>query len=132
MKYLCLIYSNEHTLHSHPDSPRDDECLAYAQLVQASGHMLAAEPLESVQTATTVRKRNGKVLITDGPFAETKEQLAGFYLIDARDLNEAIQIAANVPAARVGSVEVRPVRTLNLQQSADPARQEMTYERQHS
>ncbi len=132
MKYLCLIYSNEHTLHSHPDSPRDDECLAYAQSVQASGHMLAAEPLESVQTATTVRKRNGKVLITDGPFAETKEQLAGFYLIDARDLNEAIQIAANVPAARVGSVEVRPVRTLNLQQSADPARQEMTYERQHS
>lgn len=132
MKYLCLIYSNEQTLHSHPDSPRDDECLAYAQSVQASGHMLAAEPLESVQTATTVRKRNGKVMITDGPFAETKEQLAGFYLIDARDLNEAIQIAANVPAARVGSVEVRPVRTLNLQHSADPACQEMTYERNHS
>lgn len=127
MKYLCLIYSDEQILHSHPDSPRDDECDAYAQKVQASGHMLAAEPLESVQTATTVRMRNGKVRITDGPFAETKEQLAGFYLIDARDLNDAIQIAANIPAARVGSVEVRPVRTLNLQQPAEVASQEMTH-----
>ncbi len=114
MKYLCLIYSNEQILHSHPDSPRDDECLAYAQSVQASGRMLAAEPLESVQTATTVRMRSGKVSITDGPFAETKEQLAGFYLIDARDLNDALQIAAHIPAARVGSVEVRPVRELSL------------------
>lgn len=121
MKYLCLIYSNEQTLHSHPDSPRDDECLAYAQSVQESGRMLAAEPLESVQTATTVRMRNGKVSITDGPFAETKEQLAGFYLIEARDLNDALQVAANIPAARVGSVEVRPVRTLNLQQQARQA-----------
>jgi len=114
MKYLCLIYSNEQTLHTHPDSPRDDECLAYADSVSASGRMLAAEPLESVQTATTVRMRNGKVLITDGPFAETKEQLAGFYLVQAKDLNDALQIAAHIPAARVGSVEVRPVRQLNL------------------
>jgi len=114
MKYLCLIYSNEQTLHTHPDSPRDDECLAYADSVYASGRMLAAEPLESVQTATTVRMRNGKVLITDGPFAETKEQLAGFYLVQAKDLNDALQIAAHIPAARVGSVEVRPVRQLNL------------------
>jgi hypothetical protein len=127
MKYLCLIYSNELILHSHPDSPRDDECQAYAQSVQASGHMVASEPLESVQTATTVRMRNGKVRITDGPFAETKEQLAGFYLIDARDLNDALHIAAHIPAARVGSVEVRPVRALNLQQSADAASQEMTH-----
>src|SRR5471032_2173707 len=112
MKYLCLIYSNEQTLHSHPDSPRDDECLAYAQSIEESGRMLAAEPLESVQTATTVRMRNGKVTITDGPFAETKEQLAGFYLIEARDLNDALQVAANIPAARIGSVEVRPVRAL--------------------
>ncbi len=117
MKYLCLIYSNEQILHSHPDSPRDDECLAYAQAVEASGRMLAAEPLESVDTATTVRMRNGKVSITDGPFAETKEQLAGFYLIEARDLNDALQVAAHIPAARVGSVEVRPVRELNLQAS---------------
>jgi hypothetical protein len=115
MKYLCLIYSNEQTLHSHPDSPRDDECFEYAQSIESSGRMMAAEPLESVQTATTARMRNGKVTITDGPFAETKEQLTGFYLIQARDLNEALQVAAHIPAARVGCVEVRPVRRLDLQ-----------------
>ena len=114
MKYLCLIYSDEQVLHTSPDSPHDSECLAYAESIQASGRMLAAEPLESVTTATTVRMRNGKLSITDGPFAETKEQLAGFYLIDAKDLNEALQVAGGVPAARVGSVEVRPVRQLNL------------------
>jgi hypothetical protein len=116
MKYLCLVYSNEQTLHSLPDSPRDEECLAYSEAVRESGRMIAAEALESVQTATTVRMRNGKLSITDGPFAETKEQLAGFYLVDARDLNEALQIAGQIPAARVGSVEVRPVRTLNVPQ----------------
>lgn len=114
MKYLCLIYSDEQVLHTSPDSPHDSECLAYAEAVQASGRMLAAEPLEPVTTATTVRMRNGKLSITDGPFAETKEQLAGFYLIDAKDLNEALQVAGGIPAARVGSVEVRPVRQLNL------------------
>jgi hypothetical protein len=76
--------------------------------------MLAAEPLQPVASATTVRKRNGHLSITDGPFAETKEQLAGFYLIEARDLNEALQVAGGIPAARVGSVEVRPVRELAL------------------
>ncbi|MDN5402421.1 MAG: YciI family protein [Pseudomonas sp.] len=101
-------------MHTSPDSPHDSECLAYAESIQASGRMLAAEPLESVTTATTVRMRNGKLSITDGPFAETKEQLAGFYLIDAKDLNEALQVAGGIPAARVGSVEVRPVRQLNL------------------
>ncbi|WP_438870317.1 YciI family protein [Pseudomonas sp. L1(2025)] len=114
MKYLCLIYSNEEVLHTSPDSPADPECLAYAEAIQASGRMLAAEPLESVSTATTVRMRNGKLSITDGPFAETKEQLAGFYLIEAKDLNDALQVAGGIPAARVGSVEVRPVRQLNL------------------
>ena len=114
MKYLCLIYSDEQVLHTSPDSPHDSECLAYAEDIQASGRMLASEPLESVTTATTVRMRNGKLSITDGPFAETKEQLAGFYLIDAKDLNEALQVAGGIPAARVGSVEVRPVRQLNL------------------
>lgn len=112
MKYLCLVYSNEEALHSLPESPKDSECLAYAESVRESGRMLAAEALDSVQTATTVRVRNGRTSITDGPFAETKEQLAGFYLIEARDLNEAIQVAARIPAARVGSVEVRPVREL--------------------
>ena len=116
MKYLCLIYSDEQVLHTSPDSPHDSECLAYAQAIQASGRMLAAEPLEPVATATIVRMRNGKLSITDGPFAETKEQLAGFYLIEARDLNEAIQVAGDIPAARVGSVEVRPVRELNVPQ----------------
>lgn len=114
MKYLCLVYSNEHDLHSQPDSPRDEECFAYAQAVQQSGRMLAAEALHPVETATTVRMRGGKLSITDGPFAETKEQLAGFYLIEARDLNEAIQIGAKIPAARVGCVEVRPVRELDV------------------
>ncbi|MGE8350516.1 MAG: YciI family protein [Pseudomonas protegens] len=113
MKYLCLVYSDEQLLHSLPESPKDAECQAYAESVQSSGRMLAAEALQSIQTATTVRMRGGKLSITDGPFAETKEQLAGFYLIEARDLNEAIQVAGNIPAARVGSVEVRPVRELN-------------------
>src|SRR5471032_1542658 len=110
MKYLCLVYSSERELHTLPDSPEDAECMAYAESIQGSGRMLAAEALESVQTATSVRVRNGRLSITDGPFAETKEQLAGFYLIDARDLNEAIQIAGKIPPARLGCVEVRPIR----------------------
>lgn len=118
MKYLCLVYSNEELLHSLPESPEDSECLAYAEHIQASGRMIAAEALQSVHTATTVRVRGGKTSITDGPFAETKEQLAGFYLVDARDLNEALRIAEKIPAARVGSVEVRPVRELEV---ASPA-----------
>lgn len=119
MKYLCLVYSNEQFLHSLPQSPKDAECMAYASQVAASGRMLAAEALQPVATATTVRLRNGQLLLSDGqlllsdgPFAETKEQLAGFYLVEARDLNEALQLAAGIPAARVGSVEVRPIRQL--------------------
>ncbi len=119
MKYLCLVYSDEAMLHALPDSPRDEECLAYAESVQESGRMIAAEALQSVQTATTVRVRDGKTSMTDGPFAETKEQLAGFYLVDARDLNEALQIAAKIPAARVGSVEVRPIRELDVSERPD-------------
>lgn len=114
MKYLCLVYSDENNLHSLPESPRDEECQAYAEAILDSGQMVAAEALEPVSTATTVRVRNGSTTVTDGPFAETKEQLAGFYLIEARDLNAAIQIAAGIPAARVGSVEVRPVRELQV------------------
>jgi len=114
MKYLCLVYSDEKLLHSLPDSPKDEECFAYATAVQTSGRMLAAEALQPVETATTVRVRSGKTLLTDGPFAETKEQLAGFYLVEAKDLNEAIQLATGIPAARVGSVEVRPIRQLEV------------------
>lgn len=114
MKYLCLVYSDEELLHSLPESPHDEECLAYAEKVQGSGRMLAAEALEPVLTARTVRVRAGKTVVTDGPFAETKEQLAGFYLVEAQDENEALEIAKGIPAARVGSVEVRPVRELDV------------------
>lgn len=108
MKYVCLIYCTEEELFSN--SPTDAECVAFESDLRRSGHGLAGEALESVETSTVVRVRKGKLSVTDGPFAETKEQLAGFFLIDARDLNEAIQVASKVPAARVGSVEVRPVR----------------------
>ena len=109
MKYLCLVYLEEEKLHA---CAADRECAACGAELRERGVLLAAEPLHPVDTATTVRVRNGKVLMTDGPFAETKEQLAGFYLIDARDLNDAIQIASRIPPAREGSVEVRPVREL--------------------
>ena len=108
MKYLCLVYLDEKRLSEVPDS----ECKAYGDGLRTSGHHIAAQALQSVDTATTVRVRNGKVSVTDGPFAETKEQLAGFYLIDAKDLDEAIQLASKIPPARVGSIEVRPVRQL--------------------
>jgi len=108
MKYLCLVYLDEKRLDELPD----EDCVAYDTDIRKSGYCLASEALQSVQTATTVRVRNGKVSVTDGPFAETKEQLAGFYMIEARDLNEAIQIAAKIPPARVGCVEVRPIRPI--------------------
>ncbi len=108
MKYLCLVYGEESKL----QGMRDEECAAYDEALRNRGQCLASEALQPVQTATTVRVSNGKVSVTDGPFAETKEQLAGFYLIDARDLNEAIQIASKIPPARVGCVEVRPIRQL--------------------
>ena len=108
MKYLCLVYGAENEI-----SKMDDhECLAFDRSIRASGHCVASEALEPVATAKTVRIRGGKASIVDGPFAETKEQLAGFYLLEARDLNEAIQMAAKIPPAREGSVEVRPVRDL--------------------
>ena len=110
MKYLCLVYSDEKRLENWPDR----ECMDCAQGFAASGHLLAGEALQPVATATTLRVRDGRVTITDGPFAETKEQLAGFYLIDARDLDEALQLAAKIPPARVGSIEVRPVRQLQV------------------
>jgi hypothetical protein len=113
MKYLCLVYCEEDKLHTLPESPQDAECLAYADTLRQRGQMIAGEALASVQNAATVRVRAGKLSVTDGPFAETKEQLAGFYLVEARDLNEAIQVAAKIPPARVGSIEVRPIRELD-------------------
>lgn len=111
MKYLCLVYSDEKLLHDSPDSPRDEECHAYAESVQQSGRMLAAEALQPVETATTVRMRGGKLTITDGPFAETKEQLLGFYIIDADDLEGAVPVAQDLAKASGshGSYELRPV-----------------------
>ena len=108
MKYLCLVYLDEKRL----GEVDDNECANCADGLRASGHMLAGEALRSVETATTVRVRNGRVSVTDGPFAETKEQLAGFYLIEARDLNEAMAVASRIPPAKLGSIEIRPVREL--------------------
>ncbi|HEU0202557.1 MAG TPA: YciI family protein [Burkholderiaceae bacterium] len=110
MKYLCLVYMEPETLRLIPDR----ECMECGNSLRAAGRLLAAEALRPVQTAATLRLRNGKVSVTDGPFAETKEQLAGFYLIDAKDLNDALQVAAKIPPARVGSIEVRPVRELEV------------------
>jgi hypothetical protein len=112
MKYLCLVYLEGDKLHA----VRDSECMASGEGFRNRGLLIAAEALESVETATTVRVLTVKTTVTDGPFAETKEQLAGFYLIDARDLNEAILVAAKIPPAREGSVEVRPVRQLDTVQ----------------
>ena len=118
MKYLCLIYIEEKKLDALSKRELDaliDEALAYDEVLRKSGHYLVSDALQSVQTATTVRVRNGKVSVTDGPFAETKEQLGGFILIDARDLNDAIQVASKIPPARLGSVEVRPILELKQQ-----------------
>jgi hypothetical protein len=112
MRYLCLAYEEEDKLNSLLRSEWDDlrnETLAYVEELRRRGTLISAEPLQSARTATTVRVRNGKASITDGPFAETKEQLGGFFLVDAGDLNEAIQIALKWPSARLGSIEVRPV-----------------------
>lgn len=108
MKYLCLVYGEEKKI----QSMTDDECMEFDADIRKSGRCIASEALQPVQTATTVRIRNGKVSIFDGPFAETKEQLAGFYLIDCKDLDEAIELASRIPPAQVGSIEVRPIREL--------------------
>jgi hypothetical protein len=108
MKYLCLVYGEEKEI----GAMADDDCMAYDQALRNAGQCIASEALQPVRTATTVRVRDGKVSIRDGPFTETKEVLAGFYLIDAADLNDAIQIASKMPPALVGSIEVRPVREL--------------------
>jgi hypothetical protein len=108
MKYLCLVYGEERALETCPDS----DCLAFDRSARASGHCVASEALQPAATATTVRVREGKVSVTDGPYAETKEQLAGFYLVEARDLDEAIALAAKIPPAKLGSIEVRPIRPI--------------------
>ncbi|PYO62682.1 MAG: hypothetical protein DMD70_05385 [Gemmatimonadetes bacterium] len=118
MKYLCLIYDEEKKLGAMSQSESDafmGEYHTFTEGIRKSGHYVAGEALQPIHTATTVRIRNGKLSTTDGPFAETKEQLGGFYLINARDLNDALQVAAKIPSARLGSVEVRPIMVFSQQ-----------------
>ena len=121
MRYLCLVYADEAKLNALPQAEVDaliDEVLANDEELRASGHLVLAEALEQVDSAVTVRVRDGRLSVTDGPFAETNEQLGGFVLVEARDLNEAVGIAGRLPSARVGSVEVRPVIDLTREHSA--------------
>ena len=109
MRYMLLIYLDEQ---ASGETEREECYVESAQLAQeihSRGQYLAAAPLHPTSTATSVRVRDGKRLVTDGPFAETREQLGGYFLIDARDLDEAMSIAARIPAARLGTVEIRPV-----------------------
>jgi hypothetical protein len=113
MKYLLLCCHEEKKLDSMPKSECDalmDETVSYCETLKKSGHLLAVEQLEPILTAMTVKVRNGKLSVTDGPFAETKEQVGGYFLIEARDINEAIQVASKFPSVRFGTMEVRPVR----------------------
>ena len=118
MKYLCLVYLEEKTFATTPGSPSDPECFAFGEGMRKSGNYLAAEALQPVKTARTVRVRNGKASITDGPFAETKEQLGGYYIIEVDTLDEAIEWAAKIPSARLGSIEVRPIVSVGAEAQA--------------
>jgi hypothetical protein len=114
MQYLLLIYDEEAKINAMSEAETGAFFAAYGQFskeIVASGQFKAGEALKPVATATTVRVRDGKTLSTDGPFAETREQLGGFYLIDAKDLDEAISIASRIPSAKIGSIEVRPIMT---------------------
>jgi hypothetical protein len=120
MRYLCLVYADEARLNALPQAEVDaliDETAANNQELEASGQLVLAQALEQVDEAITVRVRDGRLSATDGPFAETNEQLGGFLLVEARDLNEAIRIAGRIPSARLGSVEVRPVIDLRRERS---------------
>lgn len=112
MQYLLLIYDNEQTWEKLSPADKDKMYQEYGQLTKdmmANGNHIAGGQLQPTATATTVRVRDGKHVLTDGPYAETKEQLAGYYLVDAKNLDEAIALAARIPSARAGSIEVRPL-----------------------
>jgi hypothetical protein len=116
MKYLCLIFYDEqvrNALSDHDSQAMIDEARSSDEDMRRSGHLLTAFPLEEVSSASTVRVRNGKMTVTDGPFTETHEQIGGFVLLEASDLNHAIQLASRIPPARLGGVEVRPVMEWN-------------------
>ena len=118
MKYLCLVYLEDDKLHA----VRDSECLAASERLRSEGRVVAVCTGWSASAATTLRVRDGTLTMTDGPFAETKEQLAGFYLFDAADLDEAVALAARIPPVRTGSIEIRPVRELDRRPEAGRSR----------
>jgi hypothetical protein len=112
MKYLCLAYEEEETLNALTAEEWDAlrrETLSYVDSLRKSGHLVVTQALQSARTAATLRVRSGKLMVTDGPFAETKELLGGFFMIEARDRDEAIRLASRWPSARLGSIEVRPI-----------------------
>jgi hypothetical protein len=112
MKYLLLIYGSESNWAGLSEAEQGkifQEYMDYSRRIKKSGNYLGGEALQPISTATTVRIRNGKTLTTDGPFAETREQLGGYYLVEAKDLDEAISLATGIPDARMGSIEVRPI-----------------------
>jgi hypothetical protein len=135
MQYMLLVYLDEQVMNEAEREQCYGESVQLTQELNASGHYVAAAPLHPTATATSVRIREGKRLVTDGPFAETREQLGGYYLIDANDLDEAIGIAARIPGARQGTIEIRPVIELtglpetqdNFRRSVDPAIRQSTY-----
>lgn len=109
MKYMLLIYSDENAWTEPERQQCYEESTALVHDLASKGKLISASPLQPVSTATTVQIRQGKRLVTDGPFAETREQLGGYFMIDARDLDEALEIASRIPAAKKGTVEVRPI-----------------------
>lgn len=116
MQYLLMIYASESETAAQPPAAQGamfQEYGAFVKGIVATGHFKAGDALQPVSTATTVKVRDGKTLITDGPFAETNEQLGGYFLVEAKDLDEAIEIAARIPTAKLGSIEVRPIRKYN-------------------
>jgi len=116
VRYLCLIYDEESKWGTMPKEQAEammGEYFAFTEGIKQSGHYVGGEALQPTQTATTVRVRGGKISTTDGPFAETKEHLGGYYLINAKDLNDAIAVAAKIPSSRIGSIEIRPIQEFN-------------------
>ena len=115
MKFMFMIYHDENMLDALPEGEMQalvDSALDYDEEIRRSGHYIVSNALQPARTARTIRVRGGKVSTTDGPFAETKEQLGGFFLVEARDLDEACEVASRFPPARVGTIEVRPVQEL--------------------
>ncbi len=115
MKYLCLVYYDENVINAMAPQEWESlnkECIVCGDNLRSTGHFLGGNALQPVNTAMTLRIRDGKPQVTDGPFAETKEQLAGFYLLEAENLDQVIQLAGKIPPARLGSIEIRPIREL--------------------